>query len=155
MGKAMFYHLTRRPMEDTLMMLLGKATGAGWRVVVRGTRPDRMALLDEKLWQGADDSFLPHGLAGGAHDARQPILLSTTLDIPNAATCVMSVDGADVAADEVAQLDRVCVLFDGNDPQALDIARGQWSTLKKAGAAAEYWSEESGSWQKKAETKAG
>lgn len=150
----MFYHLTRRPMEDTLMMLLGKASGAGWRVVVRGTNADRMAWLDEKLWQGADDSFLPHGLAGGPHDARQPILLSTARDIPNAASCLMSVDGADVAPDEVANLNRVCVLFDGNDPQALDVARGQWSALKNAGAMAEYWSEESGSWQKKAETAA-
>ena len=151
----MFYHLTRRPMEVTLHMLLGKAAGAGWRVVVRGTSADRMAWLDERLWQGPEDGFLPHGLAGGAHDARQPILLSTTRDIPNAARCVMSVDGADVAPEEVTQLDRVCVLFDGNDPQALDVARGQWSTLKNAGAAAEYWSEDSGSWQKKAETSAG
>ncbi|MEP5197776.1 MAG: DNA polymerase III subunit chi, partial [Roseobacter sp.] len=42
MGKAMFYHLTRRPMEDTLTMLLGKARQAGWRVLVRGTDSDRL-----------------------------------------------------------------------------------------------------------------
>lgn len=154
MGKAMFYHLTRRPMEETLMMLLGKAAGAGWRVVVRGTDADRMAALDEKLWQGSDDSFMPHGLAGGPHDARQPVLLSTGTDLPNAAACVMAVDGAHVTPDEVTQLDRVCVLFDGNDPQSLDVARGQWSALKTADVAAEYWSEESGSWQKKAQTAA-
>ena len=37
MGTAMFYHLTRHPIEETLRMLLGKAQGAGWRVAVRGT----------------------------------------------------------------------------------------------------------------------
>lgn len=150
MGKAMFYHLTRRPMEDTLTMLLGKAQAAGWRVAVRGASQERLAWLDEKLWLGAEDGFLPHGLAGGPHDALQPVLLTTNQDLPNAANCVMSIEGAAVTPEEVATLDRVCVLFDGNDPEALDTARGQWRLLKEAGSEAEYWSEDSGSWQKKA-----
>lgn len=150
MGKAMFYHLTRRPLEDTLAMLLGKAQAAGWRVAVRGTSPERMNWLDEKLWLGPEDGFLPHGVAGGAHDDLQPILLTTDTTLPNAARCVMSVEGAPVTAEEVADLDRVCVLFDGNDAQALEVARGQWRLLKDAGAEAEYWSEETGNWQKKA-----
>ncbi|MEL6451404.1 MAG: DNA polymerase III subunit chi [Pseudomonadota bacterium] len=151
MGAAYFYHLTRRPMEETLAMLLGKATANGWRVAVRGTDAARLAWLDERLWLGADDGFLPHGVAGGPHDADQPILL-TTGPAANAPHCVMSVDGATVAAEEVGQLDRVCVLFDGNDPGALDVARGQWKTLNEAGAAAQYWSEESGRWEMKAQT---
>ncbi|MFK7744132.1 MAG: DNA polymerase III subunit chi [Roseobacter sp.] len=152
MGKAMFYHLTRRPMEDTLTMLLGKARQAGWRVVVRGTSPDRMAWLDEKLWMGAEDGFLPHGLEGGTHDELQPVLLSTAATCPAGTHCLMAVDGAATPAEEVAALERVCVLFDGNDAEALSAARSQWKALKDAGAKAEYWSEESGSWEKKAET---
>ena len=31
-------------------------------------------------------------------------------------------------------------------------ARGQWKALTGAGCAAEYWSEESGRWEKKAES---
>ncbi|WP_299041601.1 DNA polymerase III subunit chi [uncultured Tateyamaria sp.] len=151
MGAAYFYHLTRRPLEDTLTMLLGKALEAGWRVAVRGPDAGRLGWLDEKLWLGADDGFLPHGMAGGPHDADQPVLL-TSGPAANGATCVMTIDGAEVTAEEVAALDRVCVLFDGNDPAALDIARAQWKALKDAGAAAQYWSEESGRWEKKAET---
>ncbi|WP_299207147.1 DNA polymerase III subunit chi [uncultured Tateyamaria sp.] len=151
MGAAYFYHLTRRPLEDTLIMLLGKSLQAGWRVAVRGPDVARLGWLDEKLWLGADEGFLPHGMAGGPHDADQPVLL-TTGPAANGATCVVSIDGAEVTADEVAQLDRVCVLFDGNDPAALDAARGQWKALKDAGASAQYWSEESGRWEKKAET---
>jgi DNA polymerase-3 subunit chi len=151
MGAAYFYHLTRNPIEVTLSMLLGKARGAGWRVAVRGTDHGRMAWLDEKLWMGAEDSFLPHGMAGGPQDADQPILLTTTAENLNTAQCVMSIDGADVSAAEIAALDRVCVLFDGNDNEALDQARRQWKALKDAGAAAQYWSEESGRWEKKAE----
>lgn len=151
MGAAYFYHLTRHPLEVTLAMLLGRAQGAGWRVAVRGPDAGRLAWLDEKLWLGAEDGFLPHGLAGGAHDADQPVLL-TTGPAANGATCVMSIDGAEVSAEEVAALDRVCVLFDGNDADALNVARGHWKALKDAGASAQYWSEESGRWEKKAET---
>ena len=151
MGAAYFYHLTRGPVEVTLPMLLGKAMGAGWRVAVRGREVARMEWLDEKLWLGADDGFLPHGLAGKPHEAEQPVLLTTAQDLPNGATCLMSVDGAEVTAAEVTTLDRVCVLFDGNDPVALDAARGQWKALTDAGCSAQYWSEENGKWEKKAE----
>ncbi len=151
MGAAYFYHLTRRPMEETLAMLLGKSLQAGWRVAVRGKDATRLAWLDERLWLGAEDGFLPHGLAGGDHDADQPVLLTTGAPA-NGAVCVMSVDGAEVTAEEVAALERVCVLFDGNDPAALDVARGQWKVLKDAGASAQYWSEESGRWEMKAQT---
>ncbi|WP_299653193.1 DNA polymerase III subunit chi [uncultured Tateyamaria sp.] len=151
MGAAYFYHLTRRPLEDTLTMLLGKALQAGWRVAVRGPDAGRLGWLDKKLWLGADEGFLPHGMAGGPHDADQPVLL-TTGPAANEATCVMTIDGAEVTAEEVAALERVCVLFDGNDPAALDTARAQWKALKDAGASAQYWSEESGRWEKKAET---
>lgn len=151
MGAAYFYHLTRRPLEATLPMLLGKALQAGWRVAVRGVDPGRMDWLDQKLWQGPEEGFLPHGLAGGPHDADQPVLLTTAPDMPNAAACLMTVDGAGVEPDEVQRLERVCILFDGNDPDAVQVARGQWKALTGAGCSAQYWSEESGRWEKKAE----
>ncbi|MBT8155213.1 DNA polymerase III subunit chi [Epibacterium ulvae] len=151
MGAAYFYHLTRRPLEQTLPVLLDKARGAGWRIAVRGAEPDRMAWLDDRLWQGADDSFLAHGLAGGPHDALQPILLTTSAAAANDPVCVMAVHGADISADEVNTLERVCILFDGTDPEAVQRARIQWKTLTNEGCSAQYWSEESGRWEKKAE----
>ena len=48
MGVAMFYHLTQRPLEATLPMLLDRALAAGWRVVVRGTDPARLDWLEEE-----------------------------------------------------------------------------------------------------------
>ncbi len=152
MGAAYFYHLTHTPLEQTLPALLEKARGAGWRVAVRGRDAAQLDKLDEALWlAGGDDGFLPHGRAGQPHEADQPILLTTGVDVPNGATCLMAVDGADVSADEVTRLDRVCVLFDGNDDAAVAHARVQWKTLTDAGCAAQYWSEASGRWQKKAE----
>lgn len=152
MGAVFFYHLTRQPVEAVLPMLLGKARSAGWRVVVRGADNARMEWLDEKLWLGPEEGFLAHGLAGRAHEADQPILLTTATDAaPNRASCLMSVDGASVAAEEVASLERTCVLFDGNDSDALEHARTQWRGLTSAGCRAEYWSQDTGSWQKKAQ----
>ena len=151
MGAVYFYHLTRKPLEATLPMLLEKARGAGWRVVVRGTDAARMDWLDQKLWLGPEEGFLPHGLAGGPHDADQPILLTVDAGAGNDAECLMTIDGAEVAVEEVAGSERVCVLFDGNDPAAVETARGQWRVLTGAGISAQYWSEESGRWEKKAE----
>ncbi len=76
MGAAYFYHLTRNPLEVALPQLLGRAMQAGWRVAVRGRDPARLDWLDRQLWLGAPDGFLPHGLAGGPHDAVQPVLLT-------------------------------------------------------------------------------
>lgn len=155
MGAAYFYHLTRRPLEQTLPMLLGKARAAGWRVVVRGTDAERMKWLDDRLWVVPEDGFEPHGLAGSEFDADQPVLLTTAPDIPNKAACLMAVDGAEVDPGECAGMQRVCILFDGNDEAAVIRARGQWKALTGAGVPAQYWSEASGQWQKQAESGGG
>jgi DNA polymerase-3 subunit chi len=151
MGAVYFYHLTRQPLERTLPVLLDKARQAGWRIAVRGTDPARLDWLDEKLWLGPEEGFLPHGRAGGPHDQAQPILLTTEAEAANDPACVMAVDGAAVGPSEVGTLERVCILFDGNDDQAVQQARGQWKDLTDAGCSAQYWSEESGRWEKKAE----
>ena len=151
MGAVFFYHLTRTPVEVTLKQLLEKARSAGWTVAVRGTDEKQLDWLDEKLWLGGDEEFLAHGRAGSDHDVMQPILLTSSTDAANSPDCVMSISGADVSAEEVNQLARVCLLFDGNDDAQLDHARGQWRKLSDAGCKAEYWSQESGSWAKKAE----
>ncbi len=152
MGVAFFYHLTRSPLEDTLPMLLSKARGAGWRVLLRGGSVERLKWLDEKLWLGPEEGFQAHGLSGGEFDAEQPILLTQGDENPNGSACLMCVDGAEIAAGEVEEMERVCILFDGNDVTALENARGQWKSLTEAGCAAQYWSQESGKWAMKAES---
>ncbi|MCH2165003.1 MAG: DNA polymerase III subunit chi [Marinovum sp.] len=147
-----FYHLTQAPLEVTLPKLLEKSLAAGWRVAVRGTNPAQLDWLDEKLWLGREDEFLPHGRSGGAHDALQPILLTTDANAANAPQCVMAIDGATVEPAEVNDLARACIIFDGNDLSAVNAARDQWRTITGAGCAAQYWSEETGRWQKKAES---
>ena len=150
MGTAMFYHLTRSTAEDTVTSLLGRAVGMGWRIMVRGSDPSRLDRLDAHLWLHPENGFLPHGRAGGADDAAQPVLLGDGA-ITNNATAMMLLDGADVALDEAQSLNRVWLIFDGTDDAALAAARAQWKTLTDAGIAAQYWSEETGKWQMTAE----
>ena len=148
MGAVFFYELQGAPLETTLPMLLDKARGQGWRVLVRGTDPALLTQLDAALWLGPVDHFLPHGLAGGPHDADQPVLLG---DLPATDfACVMAVGGAAVTAEEAVQLARACILFDSAE-DAKGQARLQWKTLTDAGIAAQYWAQEDGRWVKKAE----
>ncbi|MBC7155901.1 MAG: DNA polymerase III subunit chi [Rhodobacteraceae bacterium] len=150
MGAVWFYHLTQSPPDRVLALLLPRALEAGWRVAVRSPDAARLDWLDEQLWLGAEEAFLPHGRAGGPHDADQPVLLTTAADCPNGASCVIALDGAPVSAAEAAALARACILFDGHDPAALEAARAQWRALTGAGLAAEYWAEDGGRWQRKA-----
>ncbi|MBT4567908.1 MAG: DNA polymerase III subunit chi, partial [Marinovum sp.] len=81
---------------------------------------------------------------------QQPILLTTNAE--PGFECIMSIDGATLDPQEVSDSQRVCILFNGLDESAMQQARSQWKTLTEAGCAAQYWSEESGRWQKKADS---
>lgn len=151
MGEVYFYHLTEQPLEATLPMLMQKSLGAGWRVAVRSGDTALIERLDVSLWLG--EGFLPHGIAGGPHDSDQPILL-TNGEVENEAHCLMAVGQAEVNVDEAKSVDRVCILFDGADGKAVAFARRQWRQMTEAGLAAQYWSDEGGRWQKKAENAA-
>ena len=149
MGSVYFYHLTRQSIETALYKLLEKALEKGWRIEVRMSDEFRLSWLDEKLWLGPDETFLPHGIAGSEYDSLQPILL-TTHPAKNV-QCVMAVEGAEISPLEISQKERVCILFNGNNAEELGKARQHWKSIVEAGCEAKYWSEESGSWQKSAE----
>lgn len=154
MGTVMFFHLMQSAPADTLAINAPRALAQGWRVMVRGTDLAALERLDGQLWlKGGDDSFLPHGLEGGPQDADQPVLLGLGAPV-NGAKVLALVDGAEALDAEIATMERVWVLFDGNDSSRLQAARGQWKAMTSAGHAAQYWSEESGRWEKKAESPA-
>ncbi len=155
MAEVFFYHLTRSPLQQALPELLERVLSRGWRALVRGVDEGRLRWLDDMLWQGRDDGFLPHGMAGGAYDSEQPVLLATGTENPNKAEILLLVDGAKITPEQAQDYTRVCLMFDGNDPDALQAARRDWKALTGAGIAAQYWAQEDGSWVKKAEKPAG
>lgn len=147
---AMFYHLTRSGLDDTLTMILTRALRQNWRIMVRSPDKGLLDHLDAKLWLGPEDSFLPHGMEGGHHDAAQPVLLGSGA-IANGARGIFLLAGAEVEPGEVAELERIWLLFDGGDAAAIQAARGQWALLTGWGLTAQYWTDESGPWVKKVE----
>jgi DNA polymerase-3 subunit chi len=147
---AMFYHLKSAGLDDTVIMILNRAMGQGWRLMLRSPDQGLLEHLDAKLWLGPEDSFLPHGLQGGQHDQDQPVLLGAG-SIANCAKGLFLLAGADVDLAELPGLERVWVLFDGQDTAAVQVARSQWTKLTGWGLAAQYWSDETGSWVKKVE----
>ncbi len=150
MPEVLFYHLTFSPLEAALPDLLGKSLTRGWRALVRSSSRARLDWLDRQLWTVSDDSFLPHGIGGGEHDAAQPILLTVDRMNPNRADILFLVDGADVEMQEISDFTRVCIMFDGGDADALQHARGQWAAVSSAGLTARYWAQEGGRWRQKA-----
>jgi DNA polymerase III subunit chi len=150
MAEMLFYHLQRQPLEKVLPALLEKSLARGWRVVVQAASEERVEALDAHLWTYRDDAFLPHGTDRESEPALQPVLLTTRDSNPNRAEVRFLIDGVGVPAD-AAGYERIVLLFDGDDPDAVAAARARWTEAKAQGFAATYWqSDEEGRWQRKA-----
>jgi DNA polymerase-3 subunit chi len=150
MTEILFYHLVRQPIEKVLPALLERSLDRGWRVVVQVASEERVEALDAHLWTFRDDSFLPHGTWREPQAREQPILLTVNDDNPNGASVRFLVDGAPVPADAAAY-ERIVLVFNGDDPEALDAARSHWSAAKQQGFDVTYWQpDERGRWQRKA-----
>jgi DNA polymerase-3 subunit chi len=148
MSEVLFYQLDRRPLESVLPELLEKCLERNWRTVVQVGSEERLAALDAHLWTYADAAFLPHGTAKDGRPDAQPVYLTTGTENPNGATVRLFADGAEFS--EAGSYRRVVVLFDGNDPEAREKARGWWTAAKDAGHEATYWQQsERGGWVKK------
>jgi DNA polymerase III subunit chi len=148
MTEMLFYHLKGQRLEQVLPPLLQKSLERGWRVVVQASSEERVEALDAHLWTWRDDAFLPHGSARDPEAAEQPIVLTATAENPNGATVRFLVDGVNLAAD-AANYERIVLLFDGDDPEAVEIARARWQEAKSAGAEVTYWkADENGRWER-------
>ena len=152
MNEAYFYHLTRQTVDQALMPLLDKCLSKKWRVLLRGRTAAQIKDLDEKLWHGGAESFLPHGLSGSENELDQPILLAQEGKIFSH-DCLICIGGATITLYEAQNAARVCILFQDDNAEDMQIARAQWKTLTDAGTAAQYWSQEQGSWSLKSERK--
>jgi DNA polymerase-3 subunit chi len=150
MTEVLFYHLQRQPLEAVLPMLVEKSLERGWRVALQVATEERLAALDDHLWTFRDDSFLPHGTDREPHPADQPVVLTSTEVNPNGATIRFLIEGAALPPD-VAAYQRLVILFDGDDTEALALARDQWRAVKEAGHEATYWQQDArGRWERKA-----
>jgi DNA polymerase-3 subunit chi len=141
-----FYQLGRTPFEQVIASFAEKVLARDSRLLIVAEDETLLARLDRLLWDQGSASFLPHGLAGGTDDARQPILLSTSPDAPNLARNMLIADGQ--WREAALSYDRAFYLF---DKDALEGARLAWKLLAgREGVDRHFWAQdEDGRWIEK------
>ena len=141
-----FYQLAGPAPEGVIAGIAEKVLAGDGRLLVVAEDEAVLARLDRVLWDQGTSGFLPHGLAGGADDARQPILLSTSPDAPNQARNMLIADGT--WREAALTYDRSFYLF---DEATLEGARLAWKLLAgREGVERRYWALQNGKWVKKA-----
>jgi DNA polymerase-3 subunit chi len=141
-----FYQLAGTPPEQVIASLAQKVLAADGRLLVIADDEPFLAKLDRMLWDEGASSFIPHGLAGGPDDARQPVLLSTSPDAPNQARNMLIADGA--WREAALTYDRSFYLFDNS---TLEGARLAWKLLAgREGVERRYWAQADGRWKQQA-----
>ena len=140
-----FYQLAGTAPEQVIASIAEKVLDAGGRLLIVAEDELFLARLNRMLWNGKPTHFLPHGVAGGADDARQPVLLSTSPDAPNLARNILIADG--VWRDSSLSYDRSFYLF---GDESLEAARLAWKLLSgREGVERRYWAQDGGKWVKK------
>ena len=149
MTEVLFYHLQDMTLENVLPPLLEKSLERGWRVVVQSTSEERADALDAHLWTYRDDSFLPHATWRVGDASEQPIVLIAEEGNPNQANIRFLVDNAALPVD-AESYQRLVLVFNGDDADALAVARRAWSDCKARNFEVTYWqADERGRWQRR------
>lgn len=150
MTDVLFYHLESQPLERVLPQLLEKTLERGWRAIVETSSVERANAIDALLWTYRDESFLPHGIAGGdeASDANQPVLIVMDDSNANGATVRFFVDRT--VPQSAEGYERIVYLFSGHDPDAVTEARIAWRTLLEGNTLTYWQQDDGGKWVKKA-----
>jgi len=147
MAEIGFYHLQSMPLERALPKLLERACTHGHRAVVRAGSPERVEHLNAALWTYEDAAFLPHGSARDGNPTVQPIWLTHLDENPNGASMMVLVDGLE--AGDLKAFARCADIFDGNDGDAVEAARGRWRRAREAGHSLTYWQQTGSGWEQK------
>ena len=142
-----FYQLGRTPLEQVIASIAQRLLSDGKRLLIVAEDEGLLSRLDRMLWDQGPTSFLPHSSSGGADDARQPVLLSTSTDAPNLARNMLIADGQ--WREAALGFDRAFYLFDA---ATLEGARLAWKLLAgREGVERRYWAQdERGKWVEKA-----
>ena len=141
-----FYQLAGVGAESVIASLAGKLLAEEQRLLIVAEDEALLARLDRQLWDQGETSFLPHALAGGADDSRQPILLSATVDAPNLARNLLIADGE--WREAALGFYRAFYLFDS---ASIEGARLAWKMLAgREGVERHYWANENGRWVERA-----
>jgi len=128
-----FYQLGASALEQVVGSIAEKVLTSDGRLLIVAEDEPLLARLDRMLWDLGATSFLPHALAGGADDARQP-------------RNMLIADGQ--WRDSALTYDRSFFLFDAS---TLEGARLAWKLLAgRDGVERRYWAQVDGRWTQQA-----
>lgn len=148
-----FYHLERQPAEDVLPRILAGLFARGERSCVHAPFRETLQTISKRLWGIDDVAFVAHGLEGDAAACDQPVWLTTSEGIANAAKLAFFIEGAQPA--QLNGLSRASIFFDGSDDIAVERARGLWKAYVSEGHTVKYWRQsDAGRWEDQAVRKA-
>lgn len=135
------FYRAEGPPEGIVPQLARRVVADGGRLLVVAGDGELRGRVSEALW-AVEGAFLANGEAGGAHDARQPILIAPDPVADNGATMVVLADG--VWREVPEGTERVFLIF-GED--TIGAARMLWKTLGgDAGIERFFWKQEGGRW---------
>src|SRR4029079_12530921 len=141
-----FYQLGSTPLEQVIASIAQKLVGEDKRLLIVAGDEGALGRLDRMLWDQGSTSFIPHGLAGGREDARQPVLLSDVTDAPNLARNIRIADGE--WREAALTYERAFYLF---DVATWEGARLAWKLLAgRDGVERRYWAQVGGRWKQQA-----
>lgn len=145
-----FYHLQKNSLEEALPKLVIKAYQTGKKIKIKVGNELRVDPLNMVLWTFEDESFLPHGTKKDGFADLEPIYLSADDEVPNEASLLFLVDGADMDVEKTSSFERVFYIFDGHSEDELTKARKMWSAFKGNEAERHYWQQnDAGKWEEK------
>lgn len=124
--QADFYLLESGGPELALAPLAGKVLETGGRLLVVAGEARARERISQALWSAGAESFLANGIAGGEHDARQPILIAPDITPANGARFLALADGVWREPGD-GDFDRVLLVFGEAERVA---ARETWRLLK-------------------------
>ncbi|MFA5965557.1 MAG: DNA polymerase III subunit chi [Sphingomonas sp.] len=142
-----FYHLTATPLDRALPQIAEKVLSSGARLLLVAESEAQRAALDKLLWTYNAESFLPHGCAGGAGDADQPVLIAGEPVAANGARYIAFADG--IWRDAALDFERAFHFFDG---ERITDARVAWKALaSRDDIERRYWKQnDAGRWEQAA-----
>ena len=145
-GEALFYGLRGTSLEGPLRELLQKSLERGWRVVVRAGSAERVEALNDALWLGPEQYFIPHGSGADGFGSRQPVYLTDGDENPNGARVLFLLEGV---LGDVSGYERCVSLFDGGDSETLSLVGEQERVLGDLGYSIQRWERGEGGWEKR------
>jgi len=145
--KVDFWLLSRDPAERVVAMIAERLGAEDKRALVVSDDAAQREGISKALWEARPTAFLANGEAGGAHDARQPILIAADCEAANGASACILADGK-WRAETLAggAFERVFLLF---GEEGRDAARTAWREVSaKDGLERSFYEQREGRWVK-------